>query len=91
VSGPKAVHFSVTHPERVSALVLVNSYAHYVREDDYPWGFPARSLDRYIAALRASWGTAAALDIRSQPSFGRALPGLVRPLGSIHRRPRPNR
>jgi class 3 adenylate cyclase/pimeloyl-ACP methyl ester carboxylesterase len=63
VSGPRAVHFSVTHPERVSALVLVNSYAHYVREQDYPWGFPASSLDRYIAALRESWGTAAALEV----------------------------
>jgi class 3 adenylate cyclase/pimeloyl-ACP methyl ester carboxylesterase len=63
VSGPRAVHFSVTHPERVSALVLVNSYAHYVREHDYPWGFPATSLDRYIAALRESWGTSAAVEI----------------------------
>jgi class 3 adenylate cyclase len=63
VSGPRVIHFSVTHPERVSALVMVNSYAHYVREHDYPWGFPASSFDRYIAAIRASWGTAAALEI----------------------------
>jgi class 3 adenylate cyclase len=62
VSGPKAIRFSVTHPERMSGLVLVNSYAHYVREDDYPWGFPATSLDRYVAVLRASWGTAAAVE-----------------------------
>jgi pimeloyl-ACP methyl ester carboxylesterase len=35
--GSAAVHFAVTHPQRVSALVLFNTYAHYVREDDYPW------------------------------------------------------
>jgi pimeloyl-ACP methyl ester carboxylesterase len=48
VSGPRAVHFSVTHPERVSALLLVNSFAHYGREDAYSWGFPARSLHRVM-------------------------------------------
>ena len=34
-SGLSAIHFLATHPERVSALVLVNSYAHYVRDVDY--------------------------------------------------------
>jgi pimeloyl-ACP methyl ester carboxylesterase len=42
--GPTAIHFAVTHPRQVSALVLVNTFAHYVQEDDYPWGFPARRL-----------------------------------------------
>jgi hypothetical protein len=27
-AGRGAIHFSVAHPERVSALVLVNSFAH---------------------------------------------------------------
>jgi class 3 adenylate cyclase/pimeloyl-ACP methyl ester carboxylesterase len=44
-SGPAAIHFSVSHPERVSALVLVNTYAHYLKEDDYPWGFSREVLD----------------------------------------------
>src|SRR5215471_10837934 len=30
-SGALTIRFSVAHPERVGALVLVNSYAHYVR------------------------------------------------------------
>jgi pimeloyl-ACP methyl ester carboxylesterase len=34
VAGERAIDFSVTHPERVSALVLVNRYAHYVRGHD---------------------------------------------------------
>jgi class 3 adenylate cyclase/pimeloyl-ACP methyl ester carboxylesterase len=44
-SGPAAIHFAVAHPERVSALVLVDSYAHYLKEDDYPWGFRRQDLD----------------------------------------------
>jgi class 3 adenylate cyclase/pimeloyl-ACP methyl ester carboxylesterase len=47
-TGPAAIHFAVTHPGRVSALVLVNTYAHYLIEDDYPWGFPREDLDRTV-------------------------------------------
>jgi class 3 adenylate cyclase len=62
-TGLTAMRFLVAHPERVSALVLVNSYAHYVREDDYPWGFPPKSLDRFVAASKERWGTAALVEI----------------------------
>jgi class 3 adenylate cyclase len=51
-SGPAAIHFAVSYPERVSALVLVNSYAHYVHEDDYPWGIPRQDLDRRVRVAR---------------------------------------
>jgi pimeloyl-ACP methyl ester carboxylesterase len=54
-SGARAIRFSAAHPERVSALVLVNSYAHYVREDDYPWGLPRESLDRHFAPIKERW------------------------------------
>jgi class 3 adenylate cyclase/pimeloyl-ACP methyl ester carboxylesterase len=62
-SGGAAVFFSATHPDRVSALVLVNSCAHYLREDDYPWGFPREDLDRIMAAIKETWGTAAGLEV----------------------------
>jgi class 3 adenylate cyclase len=58
VSGPAAIHFAVTHVQRVSALVLFNSYAHFVREDDYPWGFPRQDLDGRVAAIKEMWATA---------------------------------
>ena len=61
LSGERAIQFSVTHPEQVSALVLVNSYAHYVREDDYPWGVPPESLDRFLAATKQAWATGSGL------------------------------
>ncbi len=61
--GGRAIHFSATHPERVSALVLVNTDAHYLREDDYPWGVPPESLDRIVTAVKESWGTAAMVEV----------------------------
>jgi class 3 adenylate cyclase len=62
-SGVAAVHFSASYPERVSALVLINSYAHYVQEDDYPWGIPRENLDRFTGAIRHRWGTDAGVDV----------------------------
>jgi class 3 adenylate cyclase len=62
-SGARAIHFTVTHADRVSALVLVNTFAHYVREDDYPWGIPPDSLDRMVGSYRETWGTAPKLEM----------------------------
>ena len=57
-----AIHFSATHPERVSALVVIDGCAHYVREPDYPWGYPRESLDTIARSLRADWSTAQDLE-----------------------------
>jgi len=62
-SGLRAIRFSALHPERVSALVLVNSFAHYVKEDDYPWGVPSESLDKLVIALKERWGTSAFAEV----------------------------
>jgi len=60
---PNVIRFAAAHPERVTALVLINTYAHYVREPGYPWGFPRAALDRYTAAATQVWGTGAALEV----------------------------
>jgi class 3 adenylate cyclase/pimeloyl-ACP methyl ester carboxylesterase len=62
-TGARAIHFSTAFPERVSTLVLVNSFAHYVRGEDYPWGVPPSSLDRVAGALKGAWGTAALVEV----------------------------
>jgi pimeloyl-ACP methyl ester carboxylesterase len=62
-SGLRAIHFSAIHPERVSALVLINGFAHYVREDDYPSGVPRDRLDRLVAVTKEQWGSAATLEL----------------------------
>ena len=45
--GPVALLLAATHPERVQALVLVNSYCSLLRSDDYPIGVPAQLWDRF--------------------------------------------
>ena len=60
--GTLAIHCSVIRPDLVSALVLVNSYAHYVQEDNYPWGVAPKDLDALQAAIKEYWGTAVGVD-----------------------------
>jgi class 3 adenylate cyclase len=69
-AGARVIEFSVIHPLRVSALVLVNSYAHYVREDDYPWGLPRASLDRLVAARQEGRDTGAELEVLAPSRVG---------------------
>jgi pimeloyl-ACP methyl ester carboxylesterase len=40
VFGARAIHFCAFHPDRVSALILVNSFAHYVRGAGSPSALP---------------------------------------------------
>jgi class 3 adenylate cyclase len=40
--------FAASHPDRVSALVLVNGFACGVRKDDFPHGLPTRMVDRAV-------------------------------------------
>ena len=61
--GPAAIRYAATHPGRVSALVLINTYAHYVQADDYPWGVPAAAMDQLEASASEGWGMGAALDV----------------------------
>jgi class 3 adenylate cyclase len=58
-----AIRFSATHAERVSALVLVNGYAHHVREDDYPWGVPPETLDQLVDGFKERWGRSRSLEV----------------------------
>jgi class 3 adenylate cyclase/pimeloyl-ACP methyl ester carboxylesterase len=61
--GPTAIRFAVTHPQQVSALVLVNTFAHYVQEDDYPWGISREELEGRAVRTKEVWGTGAGLEV----------------------------
>jgi class 3 adenylate cyclase len=61
-NGGVVIHFSAMHPERVSALVVIDGCAHYVREPNYPWGYPRESLDQIAQSLKADWSTAGDLE-----------------------------
>jgi class 3 adenylate cyclase len=68
--GGLAIHFAVKHPERVSALVLVNSCAYYVQENEYPWGAPPETLDHLEARLKANWGRSAPVEFLAPSRIG---------------------
>jgi len=55
-AGPIALLFAVTRPERVSALVLVNTSARLLVDDDYPIGVSWDRFDRSVALAESSWG-----------------------------------
>jgi len=49
--GLAALLLAATHPERIRALVLLNSFACLTRRDDYPSGVPASVLEGFLESL----------------------------------------
>jgi class 3 adenylate cyclase len=47
--------FAATNPQRVSALVLINTYARLTRAPDFPIGLPPALLDAFVDGIEA-WG-----------------------------------
>jgi class 3 adenylate cyclase len=56
-SGPMAILFAASHPERVSALILLNASARYLIADDYPIGFEPAVVDAVVQMVAQTWGT----------------------------------
>jgi class 3 adenylate cyclase len=61
--GPIAVLYAAAHPERVDSLVLCNTSARYLVDDDYPIGFTPEALDFVVGFIRTHWGTTEFLSI----------------------------
>lgn len=55
--GWGALLFAAAFPERTLSLALVNCFATMRRHDDYPWGFPAQTLESFNAAFVDQWGS----------------------------------
>ena len=47
---PTGVLFAATHPERTTAVVVVNGTARFRHADDYPQGFSDQEVDHRIAS-----------------------------------------
>jgi class 3 adenylate cyclase len=52
-----AILFAATHPDRTTALVLVNASARLARAPDYPIGLPGHVAERLVASFEENWGT----------------------------------
>ena len=62
VAGCPAIRFAQAHPERVHALILIGTFARYLRAPDYPIGPREEDLDRFLELI-AAWGTGISADI----------------------------
>ena len=56
-AGPIAVLFAAMHPERVSALILLNTAARLLEAEDYPEGFTHDEVEAFVGLLATQWGT----------------------------------
>jgi class 3 adenylate cyclase len=68
--GQPALQFAATHPERTSALVLINPTARLRRADDYPAGFSDEDVEALLASVRDRWGTGETLRLLAPSMAG---------------------
>jgi class 3 adenylate cyclase len=54
--GQLCAVFAATYPERVSALILHNTYPRVVSAPDFPAGQPVEEWHRRVREARSSWG-----------------------------------
>jgi pimeloyl-ACP methyl ester carboxylesterase len=64
-SGPLAMLFAASHPQRVTSLVLINTGARLVRGPDYPWGLTDDEVEHFLRRTRETWGTGGIADVFS--------------------------
>jgi class 3 adenylate cyclase len=67
--GPMAILLAATHPERISALALVNSFARWRRAPDYPIGMPDATLEKLVSLYEQHWGQDPAMLALTAPSI----------------------
>jgi len=58
-SGPIAMLFAATQPDRTRALILGNATARFLTDSDYPWGLNQADVDGAVKVLEEVWGTEA--------------------------------
>lgn len=72
-SGPIAMLFAATYPQRVSSLVIVNTSPKPLRSDDFPWGRDLAQVEEFLSAQEKSWGSGGMLDVLSPSKAEDAL------------------
>ncbi len=56
-AGPITTLFAATHPERVTALILVNAFVKWSASPDFPWGYTDEQRQSQIDYVEQSWGS----------------------------------
>jgi len=56
-AGPVAMLYAATHPERIRALILVNTFAALARSENYDAGFTREEHERLVIWAENVWGS----------------------------------
>ena len=67
--GPMAMLLAATFPERVSGLVLLNTFARWRRAPDYPIGMPDPTWQKLVRLYEKYWGQDAGMLGLTAPSL----------------------
>lgn len=54
--GPTCMLFAATFPQRVSALVLIGTFARRLKAADYPAGYPVEQHEWILRVIEERWG-----------------------------------
>ena len=57
-TGPLAMFFAATYPDRAAALVLFGTYASGLRDEDYPWAWSVEEWEAHDREVEERWGQA---------------------------------
>ncbi|MGH2709732.1 MAG: adenylate/guanylate cyclase domain-containing protein [Actinomycetota bacterium] len=68
--GPMAMLFAATFPDRAASLVLINSFARMIRDEDYPIGLPEEAVPKLMEWYEASWGRPEFIDFLAPSVVG---------------------
>jgi serine/threonine protein kinase/DNA-binding winged helix-turn-helix (wHTH) protein/class 3 adenylate cyclase len=63
--GPLCSLFAATYPEKVSALVMIGTYAKRIWAPDYPWAPTDEQRQRFFEEIRQNWGGPVGLEARA--------------------------
>jgi class 3 adenylate cyclase/alpha-beta hydrolase superfamily lysophospholipase len=68
--GTMSMLFAATHPQRVSGLVLVNSFSRLSHAPDYPWGRGPELETEVQDVMRTGWGRGVFVDLVAPSRVG---------------------
>lgn len=75
-SGPMALLFAATHPERVASLVVINTGARLIRDEGYPYGMSHEEVEGFLSRARETWGTGGLADTFAPSVAGNGGPAI---------------
>ena len=55
-TGPLAIFFAATYPDRAAALLLFGTFACGLKDEDYPWAWSVEEWEAHDREVEEGWG-----------------------------------